>query len=436
MKGPFYEQHPVRWYIYQRTRWKVRRYVKVRDHWIYDPDYDGKHPKSSLQLPLIGLAKSPVDFVKELYRGKLVKRRPRIRGRQAMVLHYGRFGPQVFACELIGFEWYQWNASGHPDPGHIDDIRLSRYKATDCQELRPIIPENILPRGLIPGRDFYLFMGDTMSKTDSTHPRDASVIWSGLPLRVISVEADEPFLGEDKGGVILHPPLRDRRRTELKVLHAHGNDASRALDIVRAGVLVRTVDEFYSILSLIDEKSSALGWEIVGFRDRVKDPTPNGYRDLLLHLRLESGFIVAIQIQVLPILAAKVRVHPLYVEAQRIRTRARARREHAVLVCDLFNYQLEEEEFLVEGFPAPDRAREFARRWVRDSVEEFRGRRRMPDEHRLLWTFFGEDAVVIEAEYAGSEELDFFLSHPDSPSERDWAALVPNRFGEVHSNRD
>lgn len=264
-----------------------------------------------------------------------------------------------------------------------------------------------------------------MSKTDSTHPRDASEIWSGLPLRVISVEADEPFLGEHGGGVILHPPIRDRQRTELKILHAYGNDASRALDLVRSGILVGTVDELYAALSLFDEKSSDWDYEIVRFQDRVKDPTPNGYRDMLLHLRLKSGFIVAVQIQLLRMLDAKTRAHPLYVKTQRIRTQARSQREHSVLVCDLFNYQLEEEEFMLEGFPSPDQAREFARRWVRESVEEFRGRRRTPDEHRLLWTLFGEDAVVIEAEYAGSDELDFFLSHPASSGERDWAALLP-----------
>ncbi len=86
---------------------------------------------------------------------------------------------------------------------------------------------------------------------------------------------------------------------------------------------------------------------------------------------------------------------------------------------------MEEEEFMLEGFPSPDRAREFARRCVRDSVEEFRGRRRTPDEHRLLWALFGEDAVVMEAEYAGSEDLDFSLSHSASREERDWAALLP-----------
>jgi hypothetical protein len=268
-------------------------------------------------------------------------------------------------------------------------------------------------------------MGDAMSKTDSTSLRDASEIWSGLPLRVISVEADEPFLEEDSGEVILHPPIRDRRRTELKVLHAYGNDASRALDIVRAGILVETVDELYATLSLLDEKSGGLGYEIVGFQDRVKDPTRHGYRDLLLHLRLKSGFIVAMQMQLLRMLEAKTRAHSLYVKSQRIRTQARSRREHSVLVCDLFNYQVEEEEFMLEGFPSPDRAREFARRWVRDSVEGFRGRRRTADEHRLLWVLFGEDAVVIEAEYAGSDELDFSRSHPASPADRDWTAMLP-----------
>jgi hypothetical protein len=272
-----------------------------------------------------------------------------------------------------------------------------------------------------------------MSEEDSIDPRDASEIWSALRLRVISVAADEPFLEEDIGGLILHPSRRDRMRTELKVLRAYGGDASRALDIVRAGVLVRNIDELYATLSMIDERSGALGYEIVGFRDRIKEPTPNGYRDMLLHIRLQSGFIVAIQIQLFPILAAKAQAHPLYVEAQRIRTRARARVEYSVLVCDLFNYQLEEEEFLLEGFPSLDQARKVARRWVRDSVEEFRGKCRTPDEHRLLWSLFGEDAIVIEADYAGSGELEFFLAQPASPMERDWAALLPPPLGEVYS---
>ena len=140
MKGPLHEVHPVRWYIYRPARWKDRGHVSVMDHWSYDPDYDGKHPRGSLQLPLIGLAKSPVDFVRDVYRGKLGKRRPRIRGRQTMVLHYGRFGPQVLAHELIGFEWYQWNRTGHPDPRHIDDIWVVVYRDMDLEEVKKLYP--------------------------------------------------------------------------------------------------------------------------------------------------------------------------------------------------------------------------------------------------------------------------------------------------------
>ncbi len=62
MVGPSYVKHPIRWYLF------------VGDSWKHKPDYDGKLPRAGyLKLPLIGLEKSPVDFVKELYRGRLKK---------------------------------------------------------------------------------------------------------------------------------------------------------------------------------------------------------------------------------------------------------------------------------------------------------------------------------------------------------------------------
>jgi hypothetical protein len=60
MLGPFYEKQPARWYIF------------VKNYWEYTPNYDGKYPLTGyLELPLIGLEQSPVDFVKEVYKGKL-----------------------------------------------------------------------------------------------------------------------------------------------------------------------------------------------------------------------------------------------------------------------------------------------------------------------------------------------------------------------------
>ena len=57
-----------------------------------------------------------------------------------MVLRYGRFGPQVLAHELIGFEWYPWNACGHPDPRHIDDIWVVVYRDIGLEEVKRLYP--------------------------------------------------------------------------------------------------------------------------------------------------------------------------------------------------------------------------------------------------------------------------------------------------------
>jgi hypothetical protein len=57
MLKPYYEKFPIRWYVYMVTQWK------------YEPAFDGKYPdREYYRLPLINLAKSPVDFLKEIYR--------------------------------------------------------------------------------------------------------------------------------------------------------------------------------------------------------------------------------------------------------------------------------------------------------------------------------------------------------------------------------
>ena len=50
IQGPFYEQHPVRWYVFQGRRWML------------DGRYDGKFPEQYSGLPLIGIQMSTLDF--------------------------------------------------------------------------------------------------------------------------------------------------------------------------------------------------------------------------------------------------------------------------------------------------------------------------------------------------------------------------------------
>ncbi len=97
---------------------------------------------------------------------------------------------------------------------------------------------------------------------------------------------------------------------------------------------------------------------------------------------------------------------------------------YSVLIIDMFRYD-PKEDYVIDGFPTFELAKEFARRRVRDSVEEQRRPGRPKEELRRMWHAFGEDASVIRGgpHYAGSHELDYFIEHPATAEERDWQAV-------------
>lgn len=87
-------------------------------------------------------------------------------------------------------------------------------------------------------------------------------------------------------------------------------------------------------------------------------------------------------------------------------------------------YQDDDGSYTISGFPTFELAMEFARRWVRDSIEELRGANTSGEELRKAWFMFGEDAVVTGDQYfAGSHELDFFIKNVATKEERDWKAI-------------
>jgi len=51
VEGPFYEQEPVAWYVFRNNTWKL------------EPSLSGKFPEHYQELPLIGIDKTPVDYV-------------------------------------------------------------------------------------------------------------------------------------------------------------------------------------------------------------------------------------------------------------------------------------------------------------------------------------------------------------------------------------
>jgi hypothetical protein len=94
-----------------------------------------------------------------------------------------------------------------------------------------------------------------------------------------------------------------------------------------------------------------------------------------------------------------------------------------VLVIDMAHYG-DDQGLLISGFPAKEDAIEYARRRLRDSIEELRKPKQTTEELRHLWLLYGEDALVVgEPSYKASDELDDFLPHPASASQRDWASF-------------
>jgi hypothetical protein len=84
----------------------------------------------------------------------------------------------------------------------------------------------------------------------------------------------------------------------------------------------------------------------------------------------------------------------------------------------------------VSGFATLMQANEFARRYVRDSVELCRAAGRSGREVLETWFAFGEDAEVVDAAENGwrsAAELSDFCERPAAAEDRDWRALGPRR---------
>ncbi len=94
-----------------------------------------------------------------------------------------------------------------------------------------------------------------------------------------------------------------------------------------------------------------------------------------------------------------------------------------VLVIDLKHEPESGSDLLVKGFPDQEAAKEYARRRVRDSIEELRSQGTSTTKLRKLWLIYGEDASVVKGNYKASSELDAFLRRPAGPQERDWRSL-------------
>lgn len=95
------------------------------------------------------------------------------------------------------------------------------------------------------------------------------------------------------GGKVVLPPggLKERKRTEEKIKFEYNGDASRITDLARLSIEYDSLTQLYEALTVSPES-----FNIVRMKDRFLKPTPGGYRDILLNIKLSNQHIAEVQV--------------------------------------------------------------------------------------------------------------------------------------------
>lgn len=107
-----------------------------------------------------------------------------------------------------------------------------------------------------------------------------------------------------QGIICLIAPIKSEDRSREKVSKEYGGDWSSLVDIVRASIACDTMDQIRSVLAQLPDP--------VRVKDRFAQPLLNGYRDVLVNLRLPCGLIAEVQLHLKPLLIAREKQHVAY----------------------------------------------------------------------------------------------------------------------------
>lgn len=122
-------------------------------------------------------------------------------------------------------------------------------------------------------------------------------------------------LADDLGGEAVFPPggqLKSRARVVEKAATKYGGDFSAITDFSRASLQFDRLEDVYGALGQLESR----GMKVVRINDRFAQPTPEGYRDIILGVKMPNGHVAELQLHLRGILTVKEETHALY-EAQR-----------------------------------------------------------------------------------------------------------------------
>ena len=140
-------------------------------------------------------------------------------------------------------------------------------------------------------------------------------------------EKPEPEHYQQPGGFIQFAPLKGQARATQKVAADYGGNWNRLGDVVRGSVAVDSLDDVGKIANYLHQS----GAEVAGLKNRFAHPTPAGYRDGLMHLRMPSGVLAELQVHLKSVLQAKEAGHKPYETMRDIEAKYSGHHEDAAL---------------------------------------------------------------------------------------------------------
>lgn len=133
-------------------------------------------------------------------------------------------------------------------------------------------------------------------------------ISEGLGIEKMKISPDDADFSKP-GGMLFVAPLKGQDRASEKVENKYGGDWSRLVDVVRASIAVDSYDELKSLVGKLKEGGLELA---AAPEDRFHEPTPVGYSDVMLNVKLSNGTVGELQLHLKPMLEAKAEGHKPY----------------------------------------------------------------------------------------------------------------------------
>ncbi|MBF0382818.1 MAG: hypothetical protein HQL69_17495 [Magnetococcales bacterium] len=100
-----------------------------------------------------------------------------------------------------------------------------------------------------------------------------------------------------------------------------------------------------------------------------------------------------------------------------------SKEKYSVVLLDNWHHAQPDHEWEISGFPNRELAVEYARRVVRNSVEQYRKPGVTEAEIIKEWSLGGDNAAVPGGYFYGADHVAFFAKNPATPEECDWKAI-------------